>query len=132
RCVGPVANVGAGRAADALRSGRAVVARARLALVRHVLVDEAVAVVVEVVADLGRRRARGIAHARGERALPTVQATARDLNAAGARLALGRVRRRAHAANLNRRGHDEVLVDLPVAVVVLAVARLLRRNERAG
>src|SRR5262249_15118637 len=50
----------------------------------------------------------------------------------GGALALGRRRRRAHAADRHRRWRGDVLVDLPVAVVVDAVAALLGGDEDAG
>ena len=88
-----VADVGARRAAGAVAGrGQAVVARARLAVVGDVLVDEAVAVVVERVADLGRPPAQVGLHTPGrEGALPRA-GRARDRRRRGG--ALGRRRRR--------------------------------------
>src|SRR5690606_18598307 len=95
--------------------------------VRNVLVDAAVAVVVERVADLGRALTGRRAHVRREGALPA-PADALHRHAAGA---LRRGRRGRDAAHLLRRGRGEVVVDGAVAVVVEPVADLAAR-DRAG
>ncbi len=130
RGIGPVADQGAEGAADAVaRRGLAQVARAGIAEVEDVLVGGAVAVVVERVADLGRGGAGGVADGGVvEAALPQA-GLAGDLHAP--RGALARRRAGADAADLGRRGREHALVDLAVAVVVDAVARLGRRDEDA-
>src|SRR5262249_45318186 len=127
--VRPVAHVRAHDAAGAVARRRlAVVAGAWLADVGHVLVGQAVAVVVEPVALLDRHRAVRAADVGGGGALPRA-VRAGDVDAARA---LRAHRGRADPADLDRRRRDDVLVDLAVAVVVNAVARLLGLDEDAG
>src|SRR5262249_46317191 len=82
------------------------------------VVDQAVAVVVDVVADLGGgRHRRGVAERAG-----VGRITGKDAAAAAG----------AHAVVGARRAHVEALVDVAVAVVVDAVADLRRHRAAAG
>ena len=109
-------------------SWQAVVACAWLAVVADVFVDQAVAVIVDGIAHLGGRGRGRIAHVGGEGALPGA-VHARDRNACRT---FGRRSARANsAAGLKRRGRDHVFIDYAVAVIVIAVAALLRGYEDA-
>jgi hypothetical protein len=115
----------------------------------EILVDGAVAVVVDAVAEVLRAGARGrvtaVAAASGEGA-DELAALALDVDAAGVGVGLeaaarvGGVAAGVHAAGLRGRGGDDAvgllgaldLVDVAVAVVVDAVAQLFLGEEGAG
>ncbi len=126
-----VALVRTGRAANTLRSGRGVVAGARLPVVRNVLVDKPVAIVVERrarVADFVVCGTTTRTNARGERTLPrAVHTSDGDLRGAFRTHVAA-----AHAANLACRRSSDHLVDRAVAVVVEVVARFRRAAEVTG